>query len=271
MKNLLIYVFLGFIILASGCKKTHQDFKYRGKIKSKKGFMSFLLDLHRTDGVLITANLDDHNLDDHALKSYYNYVLRKHNINYMDFRRTLDFYMEDLDKFLDMYNIITDSLKKQMFYLDSIQRKKLSKKNLWPGKTVYLIPFQDNSEDSIPFEIKNPKPGIYELGANIRVFSDDQTANLAMRMMVQYADSTIDTADATIYFKDNQFHNYIVKIFVKDKPKPLRIYGTLLGYTKTLYMHIQVNRIHLVRYTRKEMPWFNPTVKKQVKITKPHK
>ncbi len=255
----------GVIIFSSSCKKTdNQEFKYKGKVKGKKEFMSFLLDLHRTDGVLITANLDDYNLEDHAIESYYNYILRKHNLNYMDFRRTLDYYMEDLDKFTDMYNIIIDSLKQQMFVLDSLQRQKLSKKNLWPGKTVYLIPFQDNSEDSIPFEIKDPEPGIYELGANIKVFSDDQTSNLGIKMMVEYEDGTIDTADATIYFKDGQYHKYIVKLYVREEPKPLRLYGNLLSYTKTLYMHVQINRIHLVRYTKEEMPWFNPKVKKQV-------
>ncbi len=265
MKNLLT-ILLITLIFFTGCKKSNnQEFKYKGKIKNKREFTSFLLDLHRTDGVLITANLDDYNLDDHALKSYYNYILRKHGLNYMDFRRSLDFYMEDLDKFLDMYNIITDSLKNQMYILDSLQRKKMAKPNLWPGKTVYLLPFQDNSEDSIPFQLNNPKPGIYEFSANIKVFNDDQTANLAMRMMVQYADSTIDTAQTNIYFKDNQFHKYIVKLFVKDKPRPVKIYGNLLSYSKTLYMHIKVNRIHLIRYTKEEMPWFNPQVKRQVK------
>ncbi len=267
MKNLSFLVFIIIILLSFGCKKSeYQGFKYKGKIKSKKSFISFLTDLHRTDGILITANLDDYNLKDHAFKSYYNYLLRKHNINYMDFRRSLDYYMEDIDKFTAMYNVITDSLKRQMYFLDSLQRKKLAKPNLWPGKTVYLFPFQDNSEDSIPFEIKNPKPGIYELGANIKVFNDDQTFNLAVKMIVQYADNTTDTAENDIYFKDNQFHKYIVKLFVKDKPKPVRIYGNLLSYTKTLYMHIQINRIHLIRYTKQEMPWFSPTVKKQVNL-----
>ena len=271
MKNLLILLTISILIFLSSCNSSENKvFKYKGRIKGKREFMSFLLDLHRTDGILITANLEDYKLDDHTFKSYYNYILRKHKLNYMDFHRSLDFYMNDIDRFIDMYNIINDSLKKQMYYLDSLQRKSLSKPNLWPGKTVYLIPFQDNAEDSIPFELRNPTPGIYELSANIKIFRDDQTANLAMRMMVQYADSTIDTVETNIYFKDNQYHKYIVKLFVKNKPKPLRIYGNLLSYKQTIFMHIQINRIHLIHYTKEEMPWFEPTIKRQVKFQNSH-
>ncbi len=265
MKNLLPWVLI-VIILFSACSRNKQDqdqdIKYKGHVKGRKSFISFLLDLHRTDGLMITANLDDYRLDDHAFKSYYNYLLRKHNINYMDFKRSLDFYMEDLDKLLDMYNVITDSLKNQMAVLDSLQRKKMAKPNLWPGKQVYLIPFQDNSEDSIPFLIHRPKPGVYELSANISVFPDDQTMDLSMKMIVQYADSTADTASTHIYFKDGQKHKYILKLLVRDKPHPVKLYGSLLSYTKTLYMHIKVNRIYLIRYTKEEMPWFTPQERK---------
>ncbi len=259
MKNLLPWLLM-VVFFFSACSKENndKDIKYKGHIKSRKSFIAFLLDLHRTDGVMITANLDDYNLDDHARKSYYNYLLRKHNLNYMDFRRSLDFYMEDLDKLLDMYNVITDSLKNQMVVLDSLQRKKMSKPNLWPGKQVYLIPFQDNSEDSIPFVINSPQPGVYELSANITVFPDDQTMNLGMKMIVHYADGTGDTATTGIYFKDGQQHKYILKLLVKDKPRPVKLYGSLLSYKKTLYMHIRVNNIYLIRYTKEEMPWYTP-------------
>ena len=266
MKNLFLLLISCTLIIFSNCSKNKDKTQYKGKIKGKKEFISFLIDLHKTDGILITANLDDYNLNDHTVNSYYNYILRKHKLNYVDFKRSLDYYMDDIDKFSYMYKIIIDSLKNEMAYLDSLQRKKISKPNLWPGKTIYLIPFQDNTEDSIPFEIKNIKPGVYELSANIKVFRDDRTKNLKMRMMVEYEDNTIDTSETKIYFKDNQFHKYIVKLYIKDNPKPKRIFGNLLTYKSTIYMHIQIKQIHLFYFTKEEMPWHAPNVKQQINL-----
>ncbi len=258
MKNLIKILLLTLLVLltVTSCKRTKDQYHYSGKIIPRQKFIKFLIDLHITDATLANINAWDNKLKNHDSLSYYNYLLKKYDINYMDFERSLNYYMRDVEDFQDLYKIVIDSLKNRLYILDSMQQKSLSKPNLWTGKKYYLIPFQDNPQDSIPFEYDDPKPGIYELSADIMVFDDDKTYNLEMLMAVQYEDGSGDTVTSSIYFKDNQFHKYIVKLRVKDSIKPVKIYGNLLDYSKSLYMHVKVRKIRLIRYELSEMPWY---------------
>jgi hypothetical protein len=139
----------------------------------------------------------------------------------------------------------------------------LYKKNLWPGKVSYLIPFRDAPQDSIPYQLNNPKPGVYELSADIKVFDDDQTWGLKMTMNVLYQRGDTDTVSTQIFFKDNQFHKYIVKLDIPPQRKPVKLYGCLLHYTRTLYMHVKVQHISLVHYKPSEK---QSLVSKNVKV-----
>ncbi len=259
MKNFNYYVLLLLPVLLFGvfsCKPGSKEYHYKGKVIPKNKFVQILIDLHKTDGVLMNLDVKDQNLQNPDSLSYYNYFLKKHNINYVDFQKSLDYYFSDLEQFKELYAVVIDSLKAEEHLLDSLQKFSSKKPNLWKGKQYYLIPFRDNAEDSIPFSLKNPAPGIYELAADIQVFDDDQTLGLRMLMMTKFQNDSIDSAYTEIYFKDNQYHRYIVKIAVPDTPKVTELFGYVLDYGTSIYMHLKVKRIQLIRYDFDEVPTF---------------
>ncbi len=253
MKNLinsvLIFTLSLFLILFPSCKGKQ---KYRGHIISRSKMIRFLVDLHKTDAILKIYDFSDKSLSNYDSASYYNYLLRKYKINYADFERSFKYYFSDIEDFKQMYEIILDSIRKRMDYLDSMQQLKMKKKNLWPGKQYYLIPFHDYAEDSIPFRINNPKPGVYVLTYEVALYEDDQTYDIRGVMKVKYENGLIDSVFAPIYLKDNRFHNIKLILKLRDTLKPVALYGNLMTYSKTIYMHAKIRNIELYRYNYDE-------------------
>ncbi len=253
MKNLINFVLVLwlslFVILFPSCK---QKQKYRGHIISRAKMIRFLIDLHKTDGILKVYDFTDKTLTNYDSVSYYNYLLRKYKINYADFERSFKYYFSDIESFRQMYEIISDSIRKRMDYLDSMRQLELKKKNLWPGKKYYLIPFHDYAEDSIPFRINNPKLGVYVLKYEVALYEDDQTYNIKGVMKVQYQNGLVDSVLAPIYLKDNRFHTIKLILKLRDTLKPVALYGNLLSYSKTIYMHAKLRNIELLRYDYNE-------------------
>ncbi len=233
------------VVFLQSCGHQHS---YKGHIISKSKMIRFLIDLHKTDGILKTYDLTDKILTNYDSASYYNYLLRKYKINYADFERSFKYYFSNPEKFKQMYEIVYDSIRRRMDYLDSMRQLELKKKNLWPGKQYYLIPFQDYAEDSIPFRINNPKPGIYVLTYEVALYEDDQTYDIRSVMKAQYQNGLIDSVSSPIYMKDNKFHKIRLIFKLRDTLKPVALYGNLLSYAKTIYMHVKIRNIELLRY-----------------------
>ncbi len=263
MKNLIRYtLFISLLIVfLSSCHSSNKTSNYGGRIISRTKMIHFLIDLHKTDEILKSYDLSDRNLSSHDSLSYYNYLLKKYKINYSDFERSLAYYFSNTEQFYEMYKIVLDSIRREHDILDKAQAGN-NIKNLWRGKQFYLIPFHDYTEDSIPFRIKYPKPGRYTLSAEIDVYNDDQTYNFHIVMYAKYANGLVDSVSKRIFLKDSKFHKYTVSLNLSDTVQPVELYGNLLAYTKTIFMHVKVRNIRL---TRQPLVSINKLLKKHKK------
>ena len=247
MKNLIrnILIFILLVMFLSSCHNYNRTSNYGGRIISRTKMIHFLIDLHKTDEILKSYDLSDKNLSRHDSISYYNYLLKKYKINYSDFERSLAYYFSKTEQFYDLYKIVLDSIQREHDILDKARTRKMKDFNLWKGKQFYFIPFHDYTEDSIPFRIRYPKPGRYALSAEIEVYNDDQTYNFHMVMYAKYANGLVDSVSKRIFLKDSKFHKYTVYLNLSDTVQPVELYGNLLAYTKTIYMHVKVRNIRL--------------------------
>ncbi len=254
MKNIFLTLVLTSVIFI-GC--TSKKNKPEGKILSRKEMVSFLIDLHITDAVLIQEMKNDNRLPEEIRDSvsYYNYLLKKYGINYSDFHRSLEHYMQNPQSLQFIYTQVLDSLQKKQQYWDSVQHVVLKKKNLWPYDLAYKIPNSKTEEDSLPFTIKIDKNGIYELSQDVKIYPDDKTQRLSMMMKVVYSDNSSDSVYMMLYKRDKMFHTYTLRLKTDSTKTPVKLEGFLLRHqNKAIIMHVEGRKIYLYRYGYHETP-----------------
>ncbi len=86
---------------------------------SKEKFTSLLLDMHRVDGTLSVnrSSGGKHDLKNYA---YYNYLFRKYGITRAEFDSCMYYYSAQTVAFSKMYDMIIDSLNKQLTAVDMV-------------------------------------------------------------------------------------------------------------------------------------------------------
>ncbi len=76
-------------------------------------FIDILVDIHIADAIISNKGFYDGNLKD-STKSYYNYVLKKHNISRASFDKSMEYYSKDTESYLKLYDKVIAIISKQV-------------------------------------------------------------------------------------------------------------------------------------------------------------
>ncbi len=76
-------------------------------------FITILADLHFTDAFMANKGFYDGNLKD-STTSYYNYVLKKHNISRASFDHSMAYYSKSTEKYLQIYDKVIEEISKKV-------------------------------------------------------------------------------------------------------------------------------------------------------------
>lgn len=163
MKAGILHICTGLFILLlvgfTGCsrKKVPLD---------EKKFTALLIDLHRTDGTLSVAR-GLSGLNELKNYAYYNDLFRKYGITRAEFDSCMYYYSANTELFSQMYDVVIDSLNRQMTAVDMILRELKSKDsvNYFPVPDTLVF---DSCYTHIVVEIDSLLPGQYKFSTLVQ-------------------------------------------------------------------------------------------------------
>ena len=244
MCNLRKVLFVGFFVfLLFSCNKSNDN--HSDNVLNKRDFISIMIDIHKTDALLNVESLFDNKLDYQDSLSYYNQIFKKHNTTREIFYNTVYYYLDDMNRFIDIQKIIVDSLNAKFIYLDSIEKMSLQNNDLWVLKRQWSLP-EDGVTNSIPFNIATKKHGHYTLSAKISSSPDDLSKDLKIVITAVYADNSFDQKDLKIITKKEEWKEYSIIIQTNPIKTLKNIEGEVIAHSSaTTYMHLNVKDIML--------------------------
>ncbi len=104
MKLLMVIV---SIMLVASCSYMNADHK----IIDKKSMVDVLVDIHIADAILGTSTLRV-NRDSLEIESYYDDILKKHQVTQIQIDNSLKHYAKDIKEFEDIYLQVSEKLSK---------------------------------------------------------------------------------------------------------------------------------------------------------------
>lgn len=225
MKVGILQIFTGLLILLlvgfTGCsrKKVPLD---------EKKFTALLIDLHRTDGTLSVAR-GMSGLNELKNYAYYNDLFQKYGITRAEFDSCMFYYSANSELFSKMYDVVIDSLNRQMTAVDMILRQLKSNDslNLFPVPDTLVF---DSCYTHIVVEIDSLLPGQYKFstlirfdtldkGKNNRItsyfVSVDEQDTLKIRDVAVMTDTIMHTYRWTQYI-DSTYNRLVIKFVDAD-------------------------------------------------------
>ena len=252
MRKIIFIIFL-FNFLIISCDDSSKIGK--SEILSDNEFIDIIIDLHKTDGMIITSDLRNKNKKKDSI-SLYNYVLKKHNVSRLKFSKTVKYYSLHIEE----YNLFYDSVNNYFIHMQSelnkeieIEKEKLKEEreklkdtaNLWELKNTWELP-DDGKTNPVAFKIQAKEHGTYTLYASIRIFKDDKSVNQRMTIIANYEDGSKDLNSVGSMIKDEKFERYDVSINTNKNKILKSISGWVLDHSKgTKKKHISVKEIKL--------------------------
>jgi hypothetical protein len=108
MKLFRIFGLLVFISLLSAC---HREKKTSGDdaIISKDEMVAVLVDMHLVEAKIKASQTSGYN-QEYYLKFYFSSILKKHNITSEQFRKSLQYYQDDVAKMDKIYTDVISNL-----------------------------------------------------------------------------------------------------------------------------------------------------------------
>ena len=194
--GLLILLLVGF----TGCsrKKVPLD---------EKKFTAFLIDIHRTDGTLSVAR-GLSGLNELKNYAYYNDLFRKYGITRAEFDSCMYYYSANTELFSKMYDVVIDSLNRQITAVDMILRELKSKDslNLFPVPDTLVF---DSCYTHIVVEIDSLLPGQYKFSTLVQFDTLDKGKNNRITSFFVSRDNqdTLKVRDVTV-MTDTIMHTY---------------------------------------------------------------
>ena len=195
--GLLILLLVGF----TGCsrKKVPLD---------EKKFTALLIDLHRTDGTLSVAR-GLSGLNELKNYAYYNDLFRKYGITRAEFDSCMYYYSANTELFSQMYDVVIDSLNRQMTAVDMILREFYRSQGAKPSFLGYggftgsaCISINDEVIHGIPSKTKIIRDGDIvkvDTGAYIDGFHGDNAATFAVGEVSDEAKKLMDVTEQSLY------------------------------------------------------------------------
>jgi len=245
LKFILIFI---FIIIS--CKSNNNEENLN--LMSRRQFIKILIEIHKADGLLGFQSLSDQKVTDPDSLSYYNQIFKKYDISREEFYRTIKYYLENMDKFIEIQKIVIDSLKEKYVLIDSLERLSLKNNDLWDMKRKWNLP-EDGVTNSIPFKIMISIQGVYTLSASVLSYNDDLTKDLELKIVAVYDDQFKDEKKIKISVKNSSWKDYSVSIITNPNKSLRYIEGEVLSHNpSTTYMHVAVKDIMLVQKSTEE-------------------
>ncbi len=239
--KIFIIIFL-YIFTFSSCNNSRNA---PNNIISREKFTKILIEIHKTDALLNVIGVMDNKLSKPDSMSYYNKIFQEYGITRQQFYYTFNYYIENMADFMEIQQVVIDSLKNEFNRIDSLERLSLAQQDLWTLKRTWNLP-TDGVTNSIPFKIIMQKKGNYTITAEIKSYPDDLSKDLSITIGVYYADTTEDVKTQKITVKDVQWHQYTLQVSTNPNKELLYISGEVLAHSQqTTYMHVQVKDIML--------------------------
>lgn len=204
MSTLILYVRIGFLVIVllcfAGCSRKKVPL-------NEEKFTSLLIDLHRTDGTLsVAGNGGGNELKNYA---YYNDVFNKYGITRADFDSCMYYYSARTALFNTMYDVVIDSLNKQLTAVDMVLRalKSNDSVNFFPVPDTLF--FDDCCYTHILLEIDSLEPGLYKFSTNLQFDTLDQGKNNRITSFFLSGDNqdTLKVRDVNV-LSDTLVHTY---------------------------------------------------------------
>lgn len=129
----------------------------------KEKFTSLLLDMHRVDGTL-AVNRSSRGSSDLRNYAYYNDLFKKYGITRAEFDSCMYYYSAQTAAFAKMYDVIIDSLNKQLTAVDKVLNE------LKANDSVNYFPVTDTiSLDSVyTITVDSIVPGLYKFSTTLQ-------------------------------------------------------------------------------------------------------
>lgn len=239
------------MLFMSGCsrKKVPLD---------EKKFTSLLIDLHRTDGTLSVAR-GLSGLNELKNYAYYNDIFKKYGITRADFDSCMYYYSRQTALFSKMYDVVIDSLNKQVTAVDLVVKelKANDSLNYFPVQDTLVF---DSCYTHILMEIDSIMPGQYRFSATLQFdtldkgknnritsyfVSTDKTDTLQVRDVTVATDTLKHTYRWTQYV-DSTFNRLVIKFVDADNLDKLK-------YREGRAWDIQLFRPYISRETENRL------------------
>lgn len=250
IKKIFIALLFFSIIFFYSCNNKEEG--HSTSTLNKNEFIKILIDIHQADAFLTTKSLFDNKITHTDSLSYYNQIFIKYGITREEFYNTVKYYLNDINKFIELQKVVIDSIDARYAYLDSIQKLSMLKKDLWNLKREWSLP-EDGVTNAINFDLKIQKHGYYTLTAKIMSYPDDLSKGLKMKIIANYSDNTSETKEVKVLTKRAEWKEYSIVVQTNPKKNLKKIEGEILSHSNTTtYMHLQVKDIMLTYESKKE-------------------
>jgi len=210
----------------------------------KKVLIDILTDLHITDALLANKGMYDGKLKD-TTESYYNFVLKKYDISRAEFDYSLDYYINNAEEYLLIYDeviaIINEKMPRRLhdnsiykIFEEALREAEIlgdlekyygrSGRELWIGRRAGKVP-----KDTTSLKLKIEKEANYQclivLNSEVKLEPEDSSQNLRMVLELSYKDST-KVADTAFFASDKekewQWRRIILKTDSMKEPKMIK-------------------------------------------------
>ena len=237
---ILVGISVFFVFSCNSSKDEHSD-----DVLNKRKFISIMIDIHKADALMNKESLFDNKLEYQDSLSYYNQIFKKYNTTREVFYNSVYYYLNDMNKFIEIQKIIVDSLNAKFTYLDSLEKLSLQSNDLWVLKRTWSLP-DDGVTNSIPFKVSTNKQGNYRLSAKISSSPDDLSKDLKIVIIATYVDESFNEEELKITTKKEDWRDYSIIVQTNPRKRLKSIEGEVIAHSaNTTYMHLRVKDIML--------------------------
>jgi DNA-binding transcriptional ArsR family regulator len=230
-KNRLLLLLVAFVLAFTACNKPQND------TLSRKEMTTFLIDLHKLDGALVSKGMGS--VDDRNNVYYYNALLKKHGITKAQFDSTLVYYAKNPKKFERVYTDVIEELtefdekvKAGIFHpVDSVALRN-SIESLWPLPITRYHFAKDSTASKLKFVIKNRQLAWndqYKLSFLHQVGKSDSIKNKQAVIRIHYRNKKTDSIVCKT-ISDSLLRRYTITIEARRKNTIDSITGALINY-----------------------------------------
>lgn len=244
----IIYYLLLFSFFFISCKKEKNNVS--ADIISQKKFINMLIDIHKADAYLLMNGYTDEKLVNKLdSMSYYNSIFVKYGVNRQEFINTLNYYMNNMEKLIEIQKIVISKLDEEYAMLDTISKQSANQVDLWTQNREWSIK-QEGTTNIIPFSIETQGQGTYSIEAEYYIYKDNTSENIEMKIISFYSDGTKDTSnfDFNPYkVSRNTWLKYTLSHTTEPEKQIIKIEGYLLGITwKKAFTHVDIKGVKFI-------------------------